>query len=47
VVNSSRGIIFAYKEDPYREHYAEGEFARAAAAAARDMRDDINRALGV
>ena len=47
VVNSSRGIIFAYKEAPYRDQYAECEFAQAAAAAARDMRDDINRALGV
>jgi orotidine-5'-phosphate decarboxylase len=42
IVNSSRGIIFAY-----RERYGAKEFARAAKDAARDMKVDINQALGL
>jgi orotidine-5'-phosphate decarboxylase len=42
IVNSSRGVIFAY-----RERYGPEEFARAAKDAARDMKVDINRALGL
>ncbi len=46
VVNSSRGIIFAYQQEPYRSRFGEERYAAAAAAAAADMRDEINRALG-
>ncbi len=45
VVNSSRGIIFAYEQDAYAERYGEAKFAEAAAAAAKQMRDEINEAL--
>ncbi len=41
VVNSSRGIICAYKTEKYKGM----NYADAARAAAEDMRDDINRAL--
>jgi orotidine-5'-phosphate decarboxylase len=47
IVNSSRGIIYAYGSERYRSRFGPEEFDRAAAAAARDMRDEINRALGV
>lgn len=45
VVNSSRGIMYAYKGEPYAERYGPDGFAAAAGAAARDMRDAINGAL--
>jgi len=45
IVNSSRGIIYAYRQQPYASRYAPEEFAAAAAEAARDTRDAINRAL--
>lgn len=47
IVNSSRGIIYAYGSERYRSRFGPEEFDRAAAAATRDMRDEINRALGV
>ena len=40
IVNSSRGIIAAYKQDKYGEYGAEG-FAEAARAAVIDMKNDI------
>ena len=40
IVNSSRGIIAAYKQEKYAEFGAEG-FAEAARAAVIDMKDDI------
>ena len=40
IVNSSRGIIAAYKQDKYAEYGAEG-FAEAARAAVIDMKKDI------
>jgi orotidine-5'-phosphate decarboxylase len=46
VVNSSRGILFAYQSEPYRQRFTESEFAAAAAAAALDMKLQINAALG-
>ena len=46
IVNSSRGIIAAYKSKDYCEKYSEKDFAAAARAAAIKMRDDINKALG-
>lgn len=45
VVNSSRGIIAAYKSSEYCQKYTEKDFAEAARAAAEAMRDDINQAL--
>lgn len=45
VVNSSRGIIFAYQKEPYQSKYSPEEFHLAAREAAIDMREDIVRAL--
>ncbi|MDF2839656.1 MAG: orotidine 5-phosphate decarboxylase, subfamily 2, partial [Clostridia bacterium] len=45
IVNSSRGIIAAYKSKEYSEKYSEKDFALAARAAAIKMRDDINHEL--
>ena len=42
VVNSSRGIIFAYQQD---SQFGADKYADAARAAAIRMRDDINQAL--
>ena len=41
IVNSSRGIIAAYKQEKYAEYGAEG-FAEAARAAVIDMKNDIS-----
>ena len=45
VVNSSRGIIAAYKNKEYSERFSEREFGIAAREAAIAMRDDINSEL--
>lgn len=45
IVNSARGIIFAYQKKPFRNRYNETEFAQAAFEAAQEMRDKINKAL--
>ena len=42
VVNSSRGIIFAYNND---KKYNESDFAFAAGKAAKNMKEEINNAL--
>lgn len=43
IVNSSRGIIYAYADD---DRYSGEQFDRAAADAAETMRREINQALG-
>ncbi|MCZ7644823.1 MAG: orotidine-5'-phosphate decarboxylase [Planctomycetota bacterium] len=45
VVNSSRGIVFACKEQPYAKDFGEARFAEAARAAAEKMASDLNAAL--
>ncbi len=45
IVNSSRGIIAAWKKDPYKEKFAPEGFADAARAAVLDMKEDINSAI--
>ena len=45
IVNSSRGIIAAYKQEPYAKFGAEG-FAEASRQAVLDMKADIASALG-
>ena len=45
IVNSSRGIIAAYRQETYAK-YGEADFAGASRAAVIDMITDINRALG-
>ena len=42
IINSSRGIIAAYKNDKYKDKFSEKEFAQAARQAAIDMREDLN-----
>lgn len=44
IVNSSRGIIAAYKKAEYAE-FGEKDFAKASRQAVIDMRDDLNRVL--
>ena len=46
IVNSSRGIICAYKQDAYAEKFTPEQYADASRQAVIDMRDDINGALG-
>ena len=45
IVNSSRGIIAAYKNDKYKLKFNEKQFAKAARAAVIDMRKDLTIAL--
>lgn len=45
IVNSSRGIIAAYKNDRYKNHYSEAEFGKAARQAAIDMKKDLQGVL--
>ena len=45
IVNSSRGIIAAYKKDPYLSRFGEQGFADAARQAVLDMKADINGAV--
>ncbi|MBQ9934427.1 MAG: orotidine-5'-phosphate decarboxylase [Lachnospiraceae bacterium] len=45
IVNSSRGIIAAYKQEKYAE-FGEERYAEASRQAVIDMIEDINRALG-
>ncbi len=47
VVNSSRGIMYAYRAPAYADRFSAADYADAAAAAARDTRDAINEALRV
>ncbi|MBQ9061444.1 MAG: orotidine-5'-phosphate decarboxylase [Eubacterium sp.] len=45
IVNSSRGIIAAYRQEAYKS-YGEANYADAARAAVLDMKQDIMEALG-
>ncbi len=45
IVNSSRGIIAAYKNPAYKSSYKEEEFYLAARTAALDMREDLQKIL--
>lgn len=46
IVNSSRGIIAAYKKAPYADRFGSEGFADAAREAVLDMKKDIEQALG-
>ncbi|MFO7956900.1 MAG: orotidine-5'-phosphate decarboxylase [Candidatus Brocadiia bacterium] len=46
VVNSSRGIIFAWQREPYDDEFGEARWRDAVAAAAADMRRDLWSATG-
>ena len=45
IVNSSRGILYAYKNKKYNKQFNEKQFIQAARQAAIDMRDDITKVL--
>ncbi len=45
LINSARGIIFAYRRDPWQNKYNEFNFAQAARMAVLKMRNDINNIL--
>ncbi len=47
IVNSSRGIIAAYKKEEYSSRFDEHHFADASREAAADMIIDITRAVGL
>ena len=46
IVNSSRGIIFAYQKDDYKENYGPEAYAEAARAAAMAMAKDLETIKG-
>ena len=46
IVNSSRGIIAAYKSAPYSHKYSPEDFADASRAAVKAMKKDIREAIG-
>lgn len=45
IVNSSRGIIFAYQREPYKSRYGPKEFDKAARDAVIDMKEDMTKTL--
>lgn len=45
IVNSSRGLIAAYKSDMWKDKFEEKDFAKATRAEAIRMRDEINLSL--
>ncbi|HAF27365.1 MAG TPA: orotidine-5'-phosphate decarboxylase [Lachnospiraceae bacterium] len=45
IINSSRGIIAAYKSDDYKDRFTEKEYAKASRQAVLAMKDDIKSAL--
>lgn len=45
IVNSSRGIIFAYQKKPYSDKYSAEDFDKAAKEASLEMRNDLEKAL--
>ena len=46
IVNSSRGIIAAYRKEPYVDRFGSEAFAEAAREAVLDMKKDIGQSLG-
>ena len=46
IVNSSRGIICAYKNEKYKD-FGDDRFAEASRQAVIDMKADIHRGLGL
>ena len=45
IVNSSRGIIAAYKQAAYKDKFGEDNYAEAARQAALDMKNDLRRCI--
>jgi orotidine-5'-phosphate decarboxylase len=46
IVNNSRGIIFAFRHEPYASQFGEKKFAQAARAATLKMAQELKTALG-
>ncbi len=42
IVNSSRGLMCAYKSDMWKDKFSENNFAEATRAEAIRMRDELN-----
>ncbi len=45
IVNSSRGVIFAYQREPYKNKYSPKKFANASRAAALAMKEELIKSL--
>jgi orotidine-5'-phosphate decarboxylase len=45
IVNSSRGLICAYKSDRWKDEFSEEEFEKATRAEAIRMRDELNERI--
>jgi len=45
IVNSSRGVIFAYQREPYKNKYSPKKFADASRAAALAMKEELMKSL--
>ncbi len=45
IVNSSRGLIAAYKSETWKDKFEEEEFAKATRAEALRMKEEINNAI--
>ena len=45
IVNSSRGIICAYKQDAYKDKFGPDNYADASRQAVLDMREDLKQAF--
>lgn len=45
IVNNSRGIMFAYQREPYKDKYRPEEFEKAARDATLVMKDDMRNTL--
>ncbi|MFP4051118.1 MAG: orotidine-5'-phosphate decarboxylase [Thermoplasmata archaeon] len=45
IVNSSRGIDYAYEREPYKDEYSPEEFIEASRQATLDMKEDIMKSL--
>ncbi len=45
IVNSSRGLMCAYKSDMWKDKFSEEQFAEATRAEAIRMRDELNSAI--
>ena len=47
IVNSSRGITYAWTRSPYKEEYGEARWRDAVEAAAKDMLTDLRQAVAI
>ena len=45
IVNSSRGLMYAYKSDLWKDKFEEEDFGKATREEAIRMRDELNKAI--